>query len=202
MGIEPMFKTFTLYTNQYRRNLVESKRLELSLFFGASEVPSQLGDDPTMKTITQTCLNPKCQKQFEALVKEVERGNGKYCCLPCSHAHNQSHRKPTLYEIECDHCHKAFESRKQRKAKIRRYCSRLCKDLAHREDCHHARTLAFRNFPHCCNHCGWDKEPAILEVHHKDRDRENNKLENLELLCPTDHCLDHFLAGDGKWSKG
>ncbi len=47
MGIEPMFKTFTLYTNQYRRNLVESKRLELSLFLRAKQVPSQLGDDPT-----------------------------------------------------------------------------------------------------------------------------------------------------------
>lgn len=178
--------------------LVERAGVEPALFFGANEVPSQLGDRP-MKTITQTCLNPKCQKSFEASAKEVTRGNGKYCCHSCAMIHLGSLRKPTMYEIECERCCKTFLSRKPIKIDVRRYCSRICKDLAHRDDCHHARTIAFRNFPHCCNRCGWDKEPAVLEVHHKDRNRENNNLSNLEILCPTDHCLDHFLAGDGKW---
>jgi hypothetical protein len=28
---------------------------------------------------------------------------------------------------------------------------------------------------------------AVLEVHHKDSDRTNNELENLDVLCPTHH---------------
>jgi len=32
----------------------------------------------------------------------------------------------------------------------------------------------------------------ILQIHHKDR--ENNSLENLELVCPNCHCEEHFLG--------
>jgi hypothetical protein len=163
-----------------------------------------------MKTITRTCLNPKCKKQFEAELREVHRGNGKYCCLQCC----LNHIRPvgrTLHTLTCSYCFKEFKDDRPLVPGLpdivvpdilpRRYCSRQCKDLNHRNDCHDARTLAFRNFPHKCNRCNWDTEPAVLEVHHKDRNRENNELSNLELLCPTDHCLDHFLAKDGKWRK-
>lgn len=150
-----------------------------------------------MKTITKNCLNPKCLKSFEASLSEVNRGHGKYCSLACSGSHLGSLRPgPTLYDRSCERCYRSFLSIKS----TQRFCSRQCKDLAHRDDCQDARTLAFRNFPHKCNRCSWDKEPAVLETHHKDRNRENNKLENLELLCPTDHCLEHFYAKDGKWT--
>jgi 5-methylcytosine-specific restriction endonuclease McrA len=39
----------------------------------------------------------------------------------------------------------------------------------------------------------------VLQVHHKDRDRHNNKLENLEMLCPTCHEVEHFTPKDGRW---
>jgi hypothetical protein len=45
-----------------------------------------------------------------------------------------------------------------------------------------------------CEKCGYDKY-EILQVHHKDRNRNNNELENLELLCPNCHYEDHFLFG-------
>ena len=41
-----------------------------------------------------------------------------------------------------------------------------------------------------CEHCGtttWLGQPINLEVHHKDGDRTNNSLENLQLLCPNCH---------------
>jgi hypothetical protein len=159
-----------------------------------------------MKTITRTCLNPKCQKQFEAKPREVNRGGGKYCSISCSTRHTASLRILEMTYLECAHCHNQFsrQASRHRKAPSKTglyYCSRKCKDLAHREDCHHARTLAFRNYEHKCNRCGWDKVSAVLEVHHKDRNRKHNELTNLELLCPTDHSLEHFLAQDGKWSK-
>jgi len=38
-------------------------------------------------------------------------------------------------------------------------------------------------------------------VHHKDRNRENNEIENLELLCPNCHSEDHFINGDGQFGN-
>jgi len=43
-----------------------------------------------------------------------------------------------------------------------------------------------------CERCSYDKY-EILQVHHKDRDRKNSDLSNLELICPNCHCEEHFL---------
>jgi hypothetical protein len=43
-----------------------------------------------------------------------------------------------------------------------------------------------------CEICGYARF-EILEVHHKDRDRINNSLDNLELICPNCHSEEHFL---------
>jgi Zn finger protein HypA/HybF involved in hydrogenase expression len=45
-----------------------------------------------------------------------------------------------------------------------------------------------------CMECGWDKKHPItgnvpIELEHIDGDSENNKLENLKLLCPNCHSL-------------
>lgn len=43
-----------------------------------------------------------------------------------------------------------------------------------------------------CERCGYDKK-EILNVHHRDRDKKNNDLSNLELLCPNCHAEEHHL---------
>ena len=43
-----------------------------------------------------------------------------------------------------------------------------------------------------CERCNYGKY-QILEVHHKDRSRENNNLENLLLICPNCHAEEHLL---------
>lgn len=43
---------------------------------------------------------------------------------------------------------------------------------------------------HKCENCGlteWQGQPIKLEVHHKDGNRSNNELNNLQLLCPNCH---------------
>jgi len=42
-----------------------------------------------------------------------------------------------------------------------------------------------------CERCDYEKH-RILQVHHKDRNRENNDLTNLELICPNCHCEEHY----------
>lgn len=43
-----------------------------------------------------------------------------------------------------------------------------------------------------CTCCGYDRVKEVLEVHHKDCDRSNNNLSNLETLCPTCHKERHY----------
>jgi len=33
----------------------------------------------------------------------------------------------------------------------------------------------------------WENEPLVLELHHKDGNPKNNRLENLQILCPNCH---------------
>jgi len=49
-----------------------------------------------------------------------------------------------------------------------------------------------------CEKCGYNKT-EILHVHHKDRDRKNNDLGNLELICPNCHYEEHLL--EKSWLK-
>ena len=43
-----------------------------------------------------------------------------------------------------------------------------------------------------CERCNYEKY-EILQVHHKDRNKNNNELNNLELICPNCHYEEHFL---------
>lgn len=50
-----------------------------------------------------------------------------------------------------------------------------------------------------CERCGYSKL-EIIHVHHKDRDRNNNDLNNLELICPNCHYEEHYL--EKSWLSG
>jgi 5-methylcytosine-specific restriction endonuclease McrA len=51
--------------------------------------------------------------------------------------------------------------------------------------------------PRCqrCQRTTWLRRPIPLELHHRDGDRWNNALANLELLCPNCHALTPNHAG-------
>ena len=45
----------------------------------------------------------------------------------------------------------------------------------------------------CCGNTEWMGHPIMLELHHIDGDHNNNKLENLQMLCPNCHSItDNF----------
>ncbi len=50
----------------------------------------------------------------------------------------------------------------------------------------------------CCKASEWMSEPIPLELHHRDGDRTNNSLSNIELLCPNCHALTDNYRGSKK----
>jgi hypothetical protein len=162
------------------------------------------------RTIIQNCK--RCNKEFNAPVREINRGNGKYCSLTCSARRPKRTKAPNVI---CAHCGNAFYKTKS-KQKVSKsglfFCNRTCKDSAQKiggikeiQPSHYGSTKNYRrteksNLPNKCAHCGYDKHPEVLEVHHINRDHDNNSIENLIILCPTCHQVDHFLSGDGRFS--
>lgn len=64
------------------------------------------------------------------------------------------------------------------------------------------RLLSEGIFPHKCNNCeltDWLGNPIPLELEHIDGNSSNNKLENLELLCPNCHSLTDTYRGKNKY---
>lgn len=156
-------------------------------------------------TIAQTCAT--CNSEFQALESEVKRGNGKYCSLSCSS------RSPTRIKAKqpntvCGFCNAPLYRTKSQQQRKHGYvfCDRKCKEAAQKDTSfgisppHYGigngkytyRALAFENYPHKCDECGYDKRLDVLQVHHQDHDRENNNLDNLRILCPTCHVGHHI----------
>lgn len=167
--------------------------------------------------IEATCNT--CQNSFTAREADLKRGYAKYCSKSCFG--KRPTKKYVVHDLntECAYCKKQFYLRPSQLKKSKSglyFCCREHKDKAqrlennlpilqpgHYGNGNHSRTyrgLAFRNFPAKCNRCGYDKYVGVLQVHHKDRDRTNNTLDNLEILCPNCHHEDHFHAHDGLFS--
>ena len=124
--------------------------------------------------------------------------------IVCSVECRSSRHKNARIQLECDYCediYKVAPSKATNSKSGFNFCSRSCKDNAQRissnipeiQPSHYGtisknyRVIAFRNNPKICMSCKYDECPDILEVHHKDCDRSNNKLDNLAVLCPICH---------------
>jgi 5-methylcytosine-specific restriction endonuclease McrA len=64
------------------------------------------------------------------------------------------------------------------------------------------RAKAFSVYPKVCVRCGYKEVEEVLQVHHKDRNRKNRDISNLEVLCPTCHMVEHFKTKSGFWASG
>lgn len=173
--------------------------------------------------ITKTtvyCLN--CQQAFEVKLSELKRNNGKYCSIKCSSISigNIKKQKNLIIKkpnVQCSYCKKTFylnESKKKRSKSGLYFCCREHKDISQRiggikqiQPPHYTsigtdyRNIALRGKEQKCERCNYNKLIEILEVHHKDRNRDNNNISNLQILCPTCHMEEHFLKNDGRWKK-
>ncbi|RTL07682.1 HNH endonuclease [Candidatus Dependentiae bacterium] len=149
------------------------------------------------------CL--RCEAPFVTRTDQVS----KYCSAKCSH---QARKRQV--ETACAYCG-ATVLRSPSKMKNSRsgfvFCDRACKERAQRE-----RTVKQILPPHYgtgtgefeyrsiflkaggvlkCVRCGYDEFSCGIEVHHKDKNRKNNSIQNLVSLCANCHRGLHA----GKW---
>ena len=128
-----------------------------------------------------------CRNWFS--VKPHRRHVAKYCSQACCGVG----RRRQLSRI-CIFCSSVFVTKANY---VRRnggkYCSRKCWNL-HKVD---AKLLVFARG--VCERCGWKLRPQVLQIHHKDRNNKNNSLDNLELLCPCCHEVEHYDNKDGPY---
>lgn len=141
-----------------------------------------------------------CKKPIYRRPIEMERNKGRvFCNMSC---YGISSRK----EIPCLMCGKLILAGFNKKT-----CGRSCANK-HREGIQYKinrpkdkvvseRSLKIRLLNArgtVCERCNYSK-PEILQVHHKDRNRNNNSMDNLLLICPNCHYEEHYL--EKSWLK-
>ena len=139
-----------------------------------------------------------CDRKIYRRPVELERNGGKvYCSQVC---YGISCRK----EKPCVICNKLILSSLHRIT-----CSRVCSNIYRngikyklgrpKDKFKEIRSIKIRLISARggkCERCGYDK-PEILQIHHKDRNRRNSDLNNLEIICPNCHFEDHYLEKIG-----
>ena len=142
-----------------------------------------------------------CSKAFSVKQSRLDAGGGKFCSRAC---HHESMRNGEY--VRCDTCDtETYKSPQdlQSSQSDKFFCSKSCQTVWRNKQfsgSDHAlwknganayrRILNTSSKPQKCKRCGID-DRRVLEGHHIDGDRSNNKLENLCWLCHNCHRLIH-----------
>lgn len=130
-----------------------------------------------------------CGKEFE--VSKFRKNIAKYCSRKCFY---KSLRNKGSVEYTCKNCGNIYYTSPSRN---KSFCSKECKSEYELKTFNPKSFTCVRsmfkrrNWLTKCQICGYDEHPEILGIHHKDRNRKNNTLENLIVLCPNCHSLEH-----------
>lgn len=126
-----------------------------------------------------------------------------YCSKQC---YAKSKININSIEVDCAHCGIKFWKLKSKLDTSKSglyFCCREHKDLGQSyikeiQPSHYGngifsyRDKALRLLPNICNRCGYCQNIAALQVHHIDKDRSNNSIDNLEVLCANCHSIEHW----------
>lgn len=135
------------------------------------------------ENLINICL--QCNIKFKPCYGNPEQ---KYCSQQCA---GKAYALPNKI---CPICNTEFKP----KINKQEHCSRKCANNSKiPKNNLYYKTMVKTH----CERCNWKEEPAILEYHHIDRNRKNNKKSNIIVLCPNCHTLDHFKNKDGQFKN-
>jgi len=139
------------------------------------------------------CCGKVFMRENKHLRQNRRHGNKNYCSQLCVTT-GLYHGHKTEKEVTCSYCGKIYLKYiykiKQNKTG-KHFCCSACRGLYLSKQ-HDDRFIvryrkkALKILPNHCSVCGYSVID-ILEVHHKDGDRDNSGLDNLDILCPTHH---------------
>lgn len=146
--------------------------------------------------------------------KDLTKIQKKFCSRKCSCLYNSQRRKKYIGPLYCKNCNKEL------KTNYSTYCSRECTAADKRRidilklldgedlktDPKRLRELILVINDAVCDQCRlkeWNDKPIPLDLHHIDGNAENNKLDNLQLLCCNCHAqTDNYgIRNKGKGRK-
>ena len=144
-----------------------------------------------------------CGKNIQVKKSHAKRGWGKYCSKKC-----QTKAQFNGKWLHCDYCGKEIyrTPRDFKKSKSKKFfCSRNCHCSWENENIRcgenapnwitgynvYRRLLKKYVKSEKCSICGIN-DKRVLVVHHRDSNRKNNKIENLEWLCRNCHSIVHL----------
>ncbi len=144
----------------------------------------------------------QCHKSFTAKPSWIKYGNGKYCSTKC---HHEGMRKGKY--VACEICGEKFWRKpgQLKHSKSRKFfCSKSHQTLwrnsifvgpkhpnwKNGENVQYRKIVLDNKIKQICKNCG-NKDKRLLVVHHLDRNRKNNKIQNLIWLCLNCHFLIH-----------
>lgn len=131
-----------------------------------------------------------CKNTFQ---RKKSYGQGRvFCSMKC---YGKSNETVSIYK--CETCGVDVE-RAKAQVKNHVFCSKNCAAIFRNKN---IKGVIHPNFKHgmgsyrkralefygaACTICGYSTL-EVLEVHHRDGNRQNNSIENLDVLCPTHH---------------
>jgi endogenous inhibitor of DNA gyrase (YacG/DUF329 family) len=148
-----------------------------------------------------------CGKEFTTVPSSSKQHT---CSIECSSKKKEVEKK----KIYCKICNKEIIARK---SQHKVYCSTECKIVGLAQlkikkfenkriygkwkNSKELKKYLLEKYNNTCQECGWNKNPNVLETHHIDRNRKNNKEENVLLWCPNCHSIEHYNKQDGQFKN-
>jgi len=149
---------------------------------------------------------PICEKSFKTKPYFLKLGRGIYCSNKCA---GLSRRKGK--DFKCEICNKEiYKSKKEilRSDSNKYFCSKKCQAIWRNKTFVGEKHVNWKGGKYtyknvlkrsgtvvCCKIC-FIPDQRVLAVHHKDKNRSNNKVENLVYLCHNCHHLVHHYGLD------
>lgn len=146
-----------------------------------------------------------CGKEIYRKPSRLKKNNRNFCSIECS-SKTIKEEFGTYKEYDCNQCgKKVIKTKNQRRSSKSGlcFCGNDCKNsyiasnlrwsdnpLSHRQ----RRPRLLESSNHCCQKCGYNDFPELLDIHHNDGDHSNNKWENLRVVCVRCH-QEHHRAG-------
>lgn len=134
-----------------------------------------------------------CKKDF--YVPKNRWMKRRFCSRKCEAERRRNRISLTCSNPDCDNIFARTPSKMRLSRSGLHFCSRKCKELCQRIDVgilkigHYKngitiyRQKALEFYGEKCQDCGYNVDIRMLEVHHLDRNRENNRIDNLRVLC-------------------